>query len=136
MKNFMQWLNEMENRSAFVYMTPKEPKDQFAQCATCVSFISDKNRCVLFGEDDEVVAEASCTLYAHGEPPKGAKPQNSVSLEQAGYVVEQVRCENCKWFDSKESICDLYVTLNKKDPKNFQLDINVDAKGCCNGWER
>ncbi len=122
------------DRSAFLYMDPKDPEDTFAQCATCFHFLPNAERCLLFGKNDKVVAEASCALYVHGTPADDREIINSVSPEEAGYYVGQVRCENCSWFN-KDSTCGLYQELNKlKDI--FNLDTKVNPKGCCNGFQK
>lgn len=121
------------DRSAFLYMDPKEPVDEFAQCGTCQHFMPGMLRCTLFGDNDKVVADASCALYTHGKPNDDQEITNAVTPKSAGYVLGQVRCENCTWF--KNGKCDLFLLLVEKLPDAFDLDPAVDAKGCCNGWQ-
>lgn len=122
------------NRTTFLYMDPKDPEDEFAQCSTCYHFLPDSKRCLLFGENDEVIANASCNLYVHGTPEDDRELLNSITPDAAGYLKGQVRCENCSWFN-KDSTCGLYQELNKlKDI--FDLDTKVDPKGCCNGFQK
>lgn len=122
------------NRSAFIYLAPKQPKNKFAQCETCFLFLPGKKRCGIFGEDNVVVANASCGFYLNGKPDDDQPIRNCVTPEEAGYVHGQVRCENCTWLD-KGNVCGLYKMLNKKAPDTFDLDEIVDPKGCCNAWE-
>ena len=139
MRNFIAIIEEAGNqskldRSVFLYMDPKSPKDEFAQCSTCVHFLPESQRCTLFGKDDKVVANASCNLYAHGTPKEDQEILESMSPKDAGYLTGQVRCENCSWFNS-DSTCGLFQELNKlKDI--FNLNTKVDPKGCCNGYQR
>lgn len=125
--------NRKINRTAFLYMDPKEPADEFAQCATCQHFMPGILRCTLFSDNDKVIANASCALYAHGKPNDDQEITNSVTPEHAGYVLGQVRCENCTWF--KNDQCDLFKLLVEKMPDAFDLDPAVNAQGCCNGWQ-
>ena len=122
------------NRDAFIYLNPKAPTKDFAQCKTCTMFLPNKQRCSAFSESFKVVANGSCALYCNGKPNDNQQINNSVTPEQAGYVVAQVRCENCDWF--KDDICKLYEILNNKLPDIFELDENVDLKGCCNAWQK
>jgi hypothetical protein len=144
MKTLKQLIEEARNiaespqedkitRNAFIYLDPRG--DNFAQCDTCYLFMREQKRCVLFGPDDEVVAGGSCNLYAKGMPPANQKTISSVTPEQAGYVVAQVRCENCSWFDEDSVTCGLYKLLNKTNKNVFNLDPEVAAKGCCNAWQ-
>lgn len=116
--------------TAFLYMEPKEPKDQFAQCATCVSWTDDQ-RCAILGSNIPVAAGDTCGLYVHG---KWDQPidKAAVSTGEAGFEHRQVRCENCKYFDPQESDCELFSQLNDMMPDVFKINEKVDAKGCCN----
>ena len=121
-------------RSAFIYLEPKPGEsDQFAQCGTCFMFMPGKKRCSIFGPDDVVVADASCGLYVHGEPYDEQLIRDAVTPEAAGYVKEQVRCENCTWY--KAGKCALFALLNQADSGAFDLEESVKAKACCNGWQ-
>lgn len=133
MKRFKTFtIKEEHDRTSFVYMAPKNPKGEFAQCGTCRSFMPESQRCSLFSKGFKVVAEASCTLYAHGTPHE-QEFSNSTTPKEAGYVTGEVRCENCKWFLKGD--CTFFGMLNDKLPKEFDLDVKVDPKGCCNAWE-
>lgn len=123
------------DRSAFLYMHPKEPADRFAQCSTCVQFLPTKRRCAIFSENDKVVKTASCALYVHGTPHDDQPIINSVTPQEAGYINASVRCENCEHFDGRNT-CKLFVKINRQLPSVFDLDPNVDAKGCCNAWQK
>lgn len=122
------------NRSTFLYMDPKDPEDEFAQCSTCYSWLPGKNRCKFFSKTDEVLGSMSCGLYTHGTPTDKQPIINAVTPEEAGLVSESVRCENCSWYVNKE--CDLFKLLNEKIPDAFDLDPVVNAKGCCNAWQK
>lgn len=123
------------DRSAFLYLDPVTPKEQFAQCGTCLFFLPDKQRCGLFSKDVKVVAEASCGLYIHGTPDDDQKIRDVVSPKEAGYILGSVRCENCIWFNADPQSCGLFEDINKAMPDVFDLDETVDAYGCCNGWQ-
>lgn len=120
------------DRSAFVYLPPKPPADEFAQCATCIHFIPD-HRCGIFADSDRVTANASCGLYLHGKP-SDKKCRAIVTPAQAGYVTGGVRCENCSWYDDGQ--CGLYKTLMQQLPDVFDLDTKVDPQGCCNAFQK
>jgi hypothetical protein len=122
------------DRSAFIYLNPKGDKTQFAQCGTCVAFMPGKERCGFFGKDDKVVANASCGLYVHGKPHDDQPITNAVTPSAAGYVLGQVRCENCTWYVDKK--CELFEKLNKSMPDVFDCDPAVAELGCCNGWQK
>lgn len=121
--------------SAFLYLEQIKPTTQFAQCATCMLFIPDRQRCSIFGEDDVVVANASCGLYVQGTPSDDQEIRAVVTPKQAGYVDGQVRCENCLWFNPEPSTCGLFEDLNKVMPEVWALEETVKAKACCNAWQ-
>jgi|ERR1044072_1090944 hypothetical protein len=137
MRNILDLITEAErtvdriDRSAFIYLPPKPPKEQFAQCATCVHFIPS-DRCGIFTDNDRVQAEASCGLYIHGSP-SDRTCRGAVTPAQAGYVSGAVRCENCSWYEDR--VCGLYKTLQRRLPDVFDLDSTVEPQGCCNGWQ-
>ncbi len=118
-------------RDAFLYLSPKEPRDEFAQCSTCRMYLPGKERCGILGPSVHVPAEASCGLYIHGEPTDEQECEVIVKPVEAGLVRRQVRCENCISFDDGK--CKLYAMLNELKPDMFDLDENVEAKACCNG---
>lgn len=122
------------DRSAFIYLKPKGDKDEFAQCATCVAFLPEKQRCAWFGKDDKVIAKASCALYVHGKPNDDQEIINSVTPEAAGYVEAEVRCENCQHIEG--TTCLLFQKLNQELPEFFDLDSKVENKACCNAWQK
>lgn len=122
-------------RDAFLYMDPKSPKNQFAQCKTCVHFIEPKSRCQLFGPKDEVTAGMSCGLYVHGIGSATGRPESRVTPKQAGLVDRQVRCGNCRFFEPERGEmgnCKLYELLNNTLPNQFELQMGVHFLGCCN----
>ncbi len=119
-------------RDAFVYLEPKEPKEQFAQCATCRMWTGKEgNTCSILGKT-KVTGDMSCTLYVHGKPSPSLKGKEVASYtpKEVGLVQRKVRCENCRSF--KNGICMLFKSLNKSNPDIFQLDEKVNAQGCCN----
>jgi hypothetical protein len=123
-------------RWAFIYLEPKkttgETYNQFAQCSTCDLFLPGKKRCGIFGKNDVVVANASCGLYIQGQPHDDQPIQDVVTPDEAGYVIGQVRCENCSWY--KKGKCELFAMLDDKMSDTFKLGADVDPKGCCNAW--
>jgi len=119
-------------RWAFLYLEPTTATDEFAQCSTCQLFLPGKERCGIFGPNDKVVANASCGLYIQGKPHDDQPIQNVVTPDVAGYVLGQVRCENCSWFKSGK--CELFAQLDEKMPDTFNLGDTVNPKGCCNAW--
>lgn len=137
MKSFLE-LFESKNkhkvtREAFLYMAPKAPNDEFAQCGTCFMFDSEDKTCAIMGPDVKIEAEWSCGLYVHGKPKQKIIPIKCVIPAAAGLFKDKVRCENCFYFDAEESECVLYQDLNQKN-KDFKLDTKVEAKACCNAW--
>jgi len=139
MREILRILTEAEgivakiDRSAFIYLTPKAPKDKFAQCGSCGAFMPDAQRCSLFSKSFKVIAEGSCGLYVHGKPSDDQEPSNAVDPKEAGYIEAQVRCENCRSYVAGR--CALFSRLNDLAPNTFDLDVKVDPKGCCNGWQ-
>lgn len=122
------------NRSAFLYMDPKDPVDDFAQCSTCYNWLPTKRLCKYFSKEDEILGSMSCGLYAHGIPTDKQPIIDAVTPEDAGLVSDSVRCENCSWFSNGE--CGLFKLLMARLPDEFDLDPAVDAKGCCNAWQK
>lgn len=120
-------------RDAFLYMAPEAPKTRFAQCSTCRDWVHGDNRCAIHGPSVLVRASLSCGLYVHGPRlPPGTKTHAYVTPEESGLVDREVRCENCRYFDEKGSECGFYDKLNVELPDDFDLDVKVDAHGCCN----
>jgi len=141
MREFLDIINEAAvatgekiDRSAFIYLPPKSPANEFAQCATCIHFMPDDERCSIFAASDHVEAEASCGLYVHGEPSNDQTCRSIVTPKEAGYVKGAVRCENCSWHEGSE--CGLFKTLMQKLPDVFNLETDVDPQGCCNAWQK
>lgn len=122
------------DRSAFLYMDPKGTLGRFAQCGSCRDWVSGDRRCVIHGPKVTVPASASCGLYVYGQPQlAGTRTRPIVTPEESGLVDREVRCENCKWFDS---VCNLFGILNKAKPEIFDLDPVVDPHGCCNAQQK
>jgi len=115
-------------RDAFLYMEPRWPLQQFAQCATCAHFL--QGRCALFWQTDPVTAGDSCGLYVHGPNATSGAPLGLLRPAEAGFVARAVRCENCAFFDA--GVCGLYRQLNSALPQVFALDPQVNPKACCN----
>ena len=123
-------------RDAFLYLDPRfAPKTRFAQCSTCRDWVTDDRRCVIHGPKITVRGTASCGLYVWGVPkPAGAATRALVTPEESGLVDREVRCENCTWFED-DGECGLYHLLNERLGETFDLDVKVDAHGCCNAQE-
>lgn len=116
-------------RDAFLYLAPRNPRSAFAQCGTCSLFYRQVERCAILG-DRQITAEMSCGMYLHGEPQP--QPIKSVySAAEVGLVDRAVRCENCAYSDGAGH-CNLYRVLNRRMPGVFDLDENIEARGCCN----
>lgn len=127
------------DRSAFLYMEPDDESfgknKKFAQCGTCKLWTGAKRkRCFILGKDKLILSIDTCALYVNGEPDTSlaGKEEARLTLEEAGYERRSVRCENCIAFNRKESICELFRSLNKKMPDMFDLNENVLWDGCCN----
>ncbi len=121
---------EKITRAAFLYLDPKAPKEEFAQCGTCEMFDPEKERCAIHGPIIEIDEDDSCGFYVHGKPGN-VKLKVAVTPKESGLVDREVRCENCVYFNGKGS-CGLYRELNATFPSKFQLDEHVNAYGCCN----
>lgn len=122
------------NRDTFIYLDPKGDKGKFAQCSTCRMWTGPEgNTCSILGKT-KVTGDMSCNLYVHGQPATSLKGKevSSYTPKEAGLVQRQVRCENCRSFDSEKSSCMLFQSLNKSLPDYFQLEEKVNPKGCCN----
>jgi len=117
-------------RDAFLYLDPKPPVTRFAQCGTCRLFTPDRSLCAVIGM--RVSPRASCGLYVHGTPTEDQPVARSVTAHEAGLVSRQVRCENCTFYRPANSRCHLFYELNQLHPAIFDLEVPVDAHGCCN----
>ena len=129
---------DRNGRDAFLYMEPPEDapdavKDQFAQCGTCRAFQPGRSRCAKFRDDREVVAGGSCGRYDFGTPTDllGVFAADTTSQE-AGYVVRQVRCENCRYGDQDATRCSWFAEQNAKFPDQVYCDPVIKPKACCN----
>lgn len=119
---------EKVHRDAFIYLEPKEPKDTFAQCASCAMWTG--KTCTILGPDVPVDDDDSCSFYVHGPKAQPGTEKALVTPEEAGFVDRQVRCENCVSFNA--GTCELFKALNKALPEQFDLEEKVNPKGCCN----
>lgn len=123
-------------RDAFLYLDPRGNRNRFAQCSTCRDWVTGDRKCVIHGPKVIVAGGASCGFYVNGSPqPPGTLTYARVTPKESGLVLREVRCENCMYFDEKPSECGLYHKLNKALPEYFDLDVNVNAHGCCNANE-
>ncbi len=126
------------DRSAFLYVQPREssygdPKD-YAQCETCMMWTGDKGlTCTIHGKDLEVFGGDTCGWYVNGKPMPEmiGKEHASVTTKESGFERRQVQCHRC-YFYIVLGLCGLYVKLNSKFPKMFDLDASVHKHGCCN----
>lgn len=140
MRNLIQIIQEAQSeshrldRSAFIYLDPTGEKSTFAQCGSCTFFMPGKERCSLYGKEDRVVADASCGVYVQGKPHDDQKFLNKFTPKNSGYVLGQVRCENCGWFE--DGVCHLFRKLNQHMADVWDLDEKVKPQGCCNAWQK
>ena len=114
-------------RDAFLYLDGKT--SDFAQCGSCWLFDKERERCGVLSPSFEVYDEDSCGYWGPG-PTFSGEPRQRFTPRQVGFVRRAVRCENCRYFDSGE--CGLFRELNETLPDKFSLDVDVEARGCCN----
>ena len=138
MRNFIDLLESAEpdskiDGSAFLYLSPKKPAGQFAQCATCINFRPESQRCGIMSDKDEITGKMSCGFYLHGKPNEDQPCRSIVTPKEAGLVDGPVRCRNCSWHD--EGKCGLYAMLMQKMPDAFDLDPQVEDDACCNAFQ-
>lgn len=119
----------MVDRSAFLYLEPDDGDEYFAQCSDCCFF--NGQQCAIIGLP--VPPDASCGFFIDG-PYDRTPVKKRVTPKEAGFVVEEVRCENCRFFVKPGNRCGLYLKLNNITPKQFDLDALVKPKGCCNAF--
>jgi hypothetical protein len=116
----------------FLYLSPEQGVDDFAQCSTCRDWVAGDDLCYIHGRHVEVKGSMSCGLYVYGEPlAEGHATYAMVSPTESGLVDREVRCENCK-HQVEEYTCGFFTTLNEKLPELFDIDTGIDPKGCCN----
>lgn len=84
------------------------------------------------GPDLPVSGDATCIMYAPGEPAYGETPEVVFTPEEVGFEERQVRCENCGYYRFTDSGCSLFSILNKQNPTAFDLEVIVHPQGCCN----
>ena len=124
------------DRSAFLYLDPLPPDEEFAQCSTCSMWVQGDDRCVIHGPHVPVPGTASCGLYINGDPQNpGTDTEDIVTTEESGLVDREVRCENCKWGGPKVYDCELFDILNTTMPDIFDLNTEINPKGCCNAQQ-
>ena len=120
-------------RDAFLYLNPEHGVPEFAQCGTCVDWVQGDNRCTIHGPRVKVPESASCGFYICGEThPPGTVTEALVTAEESGLVDRKVRCENCQWGGPTTYRCRLFAGLNERLPDVFDLDEQIEPKGCCN----
>lgn len=117
-------------RDAFLYLAPRIPFNQFAQCSTCKLYTGIA--CSIMAQET-VPPTASCGFYIPGGINPLLTPLPLVSATEAGLVDREVRCENCISFNNGK--CELFARLNNTFPDIFALDEQVDRYGCCNAQE-
>lgn len=120
-------------RDAFLYMENPQTPD-FAQCSSCWLYAAGMRRCAILGAQLEVGPGATCGYYLEGVYD-GAVIVARATPEEVGFISEQVRCENCDFSSVVTGKCNLYVELNDEFPDLFDLDEDIDARGCCNAWD-
>lgn len=118
---------------AFLYLNPEPYSAEFAQCATCRDWVTGDDRCFIHGPSVKVLGSMSCGLYVWGAPLQpGAKTVGIVTPTESGLVDRDVRCENCIYGGPNVYTCKFFVMLNTTLPEYFDIDTNIDPKGCCN----
>jgi hypothetical protein len=123
-----------QERSVFLYLDPAAPRAD-EQCGTCEFWVKS-NKCMLHRVRDKVTASMSCCYYLYGMPrAEGTTPWSLTRPEESGLVDRPVRCENCRWGGPDTYKCGLFTLLNKKLPDVFDLDVEIDPRGCCNAQE-
>jgi hypothetical protein len=119
---------------AFLYLNPEPGVEDFAQCFSCRDWVRDDDRCVIHGPHVRVPGTASCGLYVCGEvQPSGTETIAVVSTQESGLVDREVRCENCR--HSQGTTCGLFILLNNELPDTFEIDTEIEPKGCCNAQQ-
>lgn len=111
-------------RDAFLYL-PAGKGDK--QCKTCAS--NSNGKCTTLN-NLAVQPGWSCGMYLPGSY-SGQRAGPYATPEEAGLIKQDVRCENCRYFTEH---CELFEKLNQTMPDDFDLDPDVDAKGCCNAF--
>lgn len=120
-------------RDAFLYLNPEPGIDDFAQCSSCFMWVHGDNRCIIHGPRVRIPGSASCGFYVYGEPASEGTPTKAlVTAEESGLVDRPVRCENCQWGGPTTYKCRLFMGLNERLPDIFDLDEQIEPKGCCN----
>lgn len=122
----------MIRRDAFLYLDPKAPKNQFAQCGTCMMMTG--LTCTIHGPSVAITKGHSCGYYVHGMPmpEEQGHEMKLVTPKESGLIKAQVRCENCQSFEKDQNTCTLFMRLNETG--GFDLDSSVNQQGCCNAW--
>lgn len=143
----LKHLDTRYDRSVMGYIEPPaddDDADEFAQCEDCILWTGpDRERCGVHGAKLQITAEHTCNYYMHGHAPAFlraalwhlARLITILKPSQSGLVHRQVRCENCRFFDTTGEPhvhCDLYTQLNLQYPRLFHLDRYVKPKACCN----
>ena len=119
----------------FLYLSPEQGVDDFAQCSTCRDWVAEDNRCYIHGRHVEVLGSMSCGFYVYGEPlAEGTTTYAMVSPTESGLVDREVRCENCRHLED-DHVCGFFDMLNKRLPDTFEIDTEVHPKGCCNAQQ-
>lgn len=119
----------------FLYLDPEPDVDDFAQCSSCRDWVTGDNLCLIHGPFITVKGSMSCGLYVYGEPlPPGHRTYALVSARESGLVDREVRCENCRHMEEGDQ-CGFFTYLNKTLPELFDIDTDIDPKGCCNAQQ-
>jgi hypothetical protein len=124
-------------RDAFLYLDPKGKGEDFAQCRSCMMWTGTAGahplRCHIHGKGRKITGDHTCGYYVHGKPMPNGPIMRSVTPKESGLLKKEVRCENCKHFNSSASECGYFVKLNKTG--GHALNVIVNYEGCCNAWE-
>jgi len=126
------------DRSAFTYMEPRKgsygDKQWFAQCGTCMMWVSDPKLCMIHGPNVKATADTTCTLYVNGKPHEKGKAIKFVTPKESGAYKGRVQCHRCRFYRGGDSKCLLFVWMNKGMQGEAKLNEKVHPNGCCDAW--
>ena len=125
--------DDKASKPALIYLTPEQIGTQEgAHCGACFFFHRPTSECFLTSPAHCNAEHGVCDFYLHGDlwekiEKAEPKPQELIPKKDVGYEEDgPTHCASCEYFKNKGA---------ESGPCEV-VKGTVQAKGCCNGWEK
>lgn len=119
-----------------LYVEPNPDRTR-KTCANCFLWRSTNQTCAIHDPSVVVVADMICGYHVYGQPQEADLVLSSlqvVSPSNSGleHVAGGTSCDNCKHYRPSAQTSGHCVAV--ADPDDQDVDVLVDALGCCARW--